>query len=319
MSISHATRRTRLLAATFFALGAAHANEPATTPGMERVKQDMIYQSQGAQRPEGYIIDRSLLMYSNALGEDFTRSLGALGPGDRWLDIGAGEGRAIIDYALARYDALHGKDGDPGGKGEAVAISIEDRRTQVWHDTAQKLGPGRIAYHFGKPLRDYSLDELGRFRVITDVMGGFSYAEPLSAYMQKTLDLLQVGGSFYGVLLDVHSERGHNAPHYAGAPYRTHIADAAGNEVKVCSWLKRIGCAQVTCEFRDDWEPPVEVYRVHKTCEQTAVPALLPVHYQAGTPPERSYRLVEEAAADPATPVGVPASTETVRTVAEPR
>jgi SAM-dependent methyltransferase len=320
MSISSTTSlRIRLLAAALLVLGTAHASEPPTTPGMERVKQDMIYQSKGGDRPEGYIIDRSLLMYSNALGEEFTRSLGALGPGDRWLDIGAGEGRALIDYALSRYDALHGKDGDPGGKGEAVAISIEDRRTQLWHEAVAKLGPGRIAYFFGKPLRDYTLDELGRFQVITDVMGGFSYAEPMSAYMQKTLDLLQVGGSFYGVLLDVHSERGHNPPHYAGAPYRTHIADADGNEVKICAWLKRVGCAQVTCEFRDDWEPPVEIYRVHKTCEQTAVPALLPVHYQAGTPPERGYRLVGDVPANPAPPAVAPAPVGAVRTGAEPR
>lgn len=318
MSIVHtAFLRARLLAPLLLALGAAQANEPAATPGMERVKQELIYQSKGADRPEGYIIDRSLPMYSNALGEAFTRSLGALGPGERWLDIGAGEGRAVVDYALASYDALHGKDGDSGGKGQAVAISIEDRRTAMWHDAAAKLGEERLRYLFGKRLREYSRDELGRFQVITDVMGAFSYSESLSGFMEKTLDLLQVGGSFYGVLLDVHSERGANAPHYAGSPYRTHIADGAGTEVKICSWLKRIGCVQVTCEFRDDWEPPVEVYRVHKVCEQTGVPGLLPMHYQAGTPPERGYRLVGDTPAAPA-PIVIPQPAGTVRTVSEP-
>jgi hypothetical protein len=319
MSIPHAALlRTRLLAPLLLALGSAQANEPPTTPGMERVKQDMIYQSKGSDRPEGYIIDRSLLMYSNALGEAFTRSIGGLGPRERWLDIGAGEGRAVIDYALARYDALHGKEGDPGGKGQAVAISIEDRRTPMWHEAAAKLGDERIRYLFGKRLREYSRDELGRFQLVTDVMGAFSYTESLSGFMEKTLDLMEVGGSFFGVLLDVHSERGANPPHYAGSPYRTNITDAAGKEVKICSWLKRIGCVQVTCEFRDDWDPPVEVYRVQKVCEQTAVPALLPLHYQAGTPPERGYRLVSDApASEP--PVAIPQPAEAVRTVSEPR
>ena len=82
--------------------------------------------------------------------------------------------------------------------------------------------------------------------------------------------------------------------------------------------MKRIGCAQVTCEFRDDWEPPVEVYRVQKVCEQTAVPALLPVHYQAGTPPERGYRLVVDTPAGQP-PVAIPQPVEAVRTVSEPR
>jgi hypothetical protein len=62
MSISSTTSlRIRLLAAALLVLGTAHASEPPTTPGMERVKQDMIYQSKGGDRPEGYIIDRSLL------------------------------------------------------------------------------------------------------------------------------------------------------------------------------------------------------------------------------------------------------------------
>jgi hypothetical protein len=63
----------------------------------------------------------------------------------------------------------------------------------------------------------------------------------------------------------------------------------------------------------------VEIYRVHKTCEQTAVPVLLPVHYQAGTPPERGYWLVGDVPADPAPPAVAPAPGGAVRTVAEPR
>jgi len=311
-----------LLAPLLLALGTARADEPPATPAMERAKQDLIYRSRGAERPEGYIIDRTLLMYFLALGDDFKHSLAALGPTDRWLDIGAGEGRAIVDYAVGRYDVVHGQGGDPGGKGLAVAISIEDRRTPIWHDAETELGPGRIQYLFGKPLRQYSRDGLGRFQLISDVMGGFSYAEELSLFMEKTLDLLQVGGSFYGVLLDVHSEREENPPHYAGSPYRTHIADAQGKEVKICGWLKRIGCAEVSCEFRNDWEPPIELYRVRKVCEQTAVPALLQVRYEAGTPPERGYQLLgeaESARAEPAAPAVSAPTTATVRTVSEPR
>jgi hypothetical protein len=49
------------------------------------------------------------------------------------------------------------------------------------------------------------------------------------------------------------------------------------------------------------------------------VPALLPVHYQAGTPPERGYRLVGDVPANPAPPVVAPVPGGAVRTVAEPR
>jgi hypothetical protein len=60
----------------------------------------------------------------------------------------------------------------------------------------------------------------------------------------------------------------------------------------MCSWLKRIGCVEVTCEARADWTPPLEVYQVRKVCDNVTVPGLAPVHFEAGTPPERGYRIV---------------------------
>src|SRR5215213_3408986 len=59
----------------------------------ELSKQTDIYRSRGEDVPEGYVIGRSLLSYTFALGEDFKSALAKLGPNDRWLDIGAGEGR----------------------------------------------------------------------------------------------------------------------------------------------------------------------------------------------------------------------------------
>jgi hypothetical protein len=53
---------------------------------------------------------------------------------------------------------------------------------------------------------------------------------------------------------------------------------------------------EVTCEYKPDWKPPIEVYRVHKVCGDVAVPALQPVHFQAGTPPERGYLWPDAAA-----------------------
>ncbi len=284
-----------LLAATAFAAEGASAVTTDGAPPVfaeELTKQRNIYQSRGSATPSGYVSDRSLLSYTYALSESFNRSLAALGPNDRWLDIGAGEGQAILDYCTAKYDALHERYGPtPDRKARAVAISIEDRRTARWHDTAASAEPGQLQYLFGKTLREYSPQELGRFQVITDVMGGFSYSTELSTFMERALSLLVVNGNFHTVLADVHSESGRNMPHYEGAPYLTEISTPDGAEVKMCSWLKRISCVQVTCEYKPDWTPPIEVYHIRKTCDDVRVPALIPVHYTAGTPPERSYRL----------------------------
>jgi hypothetical protein len=124
-------------------------------------------------------------------------------------------------------------------------------------------------------------------------MGGFSYAQNLSLFMEKTLGFLQPNGVFYTVLQDVRTENGTNKPYYPDARFLTEIVNADGSEVRMCSWLKSISCVEVTCEAKPDWSPPLEVYRIRKVCSDVAVPTLAPVHFEAGTPPERRFLLSE--------------------------
>ena len=254
--------------------------------------QEGIYRSRGEDVPEGYIVGRSLLSYTFALASEFDRSLADLGPQDRWLDIGAGEGRAILDYYTERYDSMHAAGRERRGKkARAVAISIEDRRTSRWHQTAASLEKDKIQYLFNRRLREYSLEDLGRFQLMTDVAGGFSYAFDLSLFVEKALGFLEINGRFFTLLQDVHLEAGSNQPYHPGSPFLTELVNADGSEMRVCSWLKSIGCVQVACEPKADWKPPLEVYRIHKVCNDVTVPALVPVQFEAGTPPERRYRL----------------------------
>lgn len=283
-------------------LGSVHAQEPSPSQFKEETsKQDSIYRSQGEKVPTGYVIDRTLSFYTTTLPSQFERSLGGLGAADRWLDIGAGKGHAILDYYASSSDAAGVNGTDRGtNKAQAVAVSIEDRRTSVWHQTAAKLEADKITYLFGKPLEDYTVAELGKFQVITDFLGGFSYAGNLSRFVEKTLGFLQLNGSFYTILQDVESENGSNRPHYAGASYLTEINNTDGSKQKVCSWLKSISCVQVTCELKPNWKPPVEVYRVQKVCDNVVVPALSAMHFAAGTPPERRFQLAVPATPKPA-------------------
>lgn len=274
---------------------AGHAQTTAAAvPAEEATRQDAIYRSQGDKVPKGYVIGRPLSIYASALPAEFDRMLFRLTASDRWMDIGAGMGQAIIDYYGAEYDAKLAQ--GSGARASAVAVSIEDRRTAQWHHLAASLGNNRIQYYFGKPLEQYALDELGKFQVITDFIGGFSYAPDLSAFLEKTLSFLHVNGEFFTVLQDVDSSAGTNAPFYPNAPYLTEINQANGSKIKVCEWLKSVGCVQVSCELRPNWRPPVEVYRVQKVCDNVTVPRLMNTHYAAGTPPERRYRLASPPA-----------------------
>lgn len=275
--------------------GTARSQQPANPAfSTEISRQESIYRGQAQQGVlDGYTVDRSLVDYTYALHSGFARALENLGPKDRWLDIGAGRGQAIVDYYNPGYEP-----GDPDGwerrrkKAQTVAISIEDGRTSFWQQTAASLEANKMQYLFNRRLREYSPEELGRFQVITDVLGGFSYTTNLSLFMDKVLGFLDLNGSFFAVLQDVRAEDGENRPHYPGSPFLTEIAGAEGSEMRVCSWLKSITCVEVACEFRARWTPPLEAYRVRKVCNDVTVPALAPIHYEAGTPPERRFRLI---------------------------
>jgi len=260
--------------------------------GEEISKQESIYQSKGEQVPEGYYTDRSLWDYARALSSGFDRALANLGPNDRWLDIGAGGGQAILDYYTPAYDLAHWEGWERRNwKAQAVAISIEDRRTPRWQQDAANLEKNKIQYLFNRRLREYSFDELGQFQVITDVIGGFSYTDNLSLFVEKVLGFLDLYGSFFSILQDVRSEDGTNRPHYAGSPFLTEISNAEGSEVGICAWLKSIACVEVTCESKTGWKPPVEAFHIRKVCNDVTVPALVTIHYEAGTPPERRFQL----------------------------
>ena len=275
---------------------------PAQTPDNPKIKleisrQESIYRSEGDRVPAGYTIDRTLENYADALATGFDAALARLDSGDRWLDIGAGKGQAILDYFAPKYDLAHSAGRERRGKkARVVAMSIEDRRTVDWQLSAATLGGNQLQYLFGRRLREYKLEELGQFRIITDVIGGFSYTTDLALFMEKVTGLLALDGSFYSVLQDVQSEAGTNQPYYEKSPYLTEIKDAGGGDVKICSWLKSISCVQVTCELKKSWRPPVEAFQVQKVCNEVKVPALTPVHYEAGTPPERRFVLKESTA-----------------------
>ena len=271
-------------------LAAVWPQEPAEPRlGEEFDKQEKIYRSRGADVPRGYVTGRGLSDYAELLPTGFCDALGKLGSSDRWLDIGAGAAQAILDYHASQDDAAPAqKCRRSADKARAVAMSIEDRRTDRWRDRAASLGDDRIRYLSGKRLRDYAPEELGKFQIITDVFGGFSYTEDLSRFVDKVLSLLEVGGAFYTLVPGVHLE---NAKDKLGVLYLTELEDAAGRPEKVCSWLKQTACVQVTCESKSDWKRPTELINIRKVCSDVSVPRLKLWEFEAGYPPARRFQL----------------------------
>jgi hypothetical protein len=178
-------------------------------------------------------------------------------------------------------------------------MSIEDRRTPRWHKVAASLEPNQIQYLFGRRLREYPSEELGQFRLITDHIGGFSYTRDLSLFMEKVLSILELNGVFFTLLLDVLPETEADPALYKNLLFLTEIEKADGSAVRVCSWLRSIGCAQVTCELNTEMQRPIEVYRIQKVCNNVTVPALVSLSYEAGTPPPRRFQLRDPSPQSP--------------------
>lgn len=270
-------------------LGAVAIQEPVQPRIDEQFqKQEQIYQRRGGR---SYTANRGLARYAEVLPSGFCDALGKLGGSDRWLDIGAGEGRAILDYFGAQESNGPGTCGGSGPKAAAVAVSIEDRRTKDWKEQTASLGNDRVRYLFGKRLRAYSVEELGKFQLITDVYGGFTYTENLSQFVEKVLSLLQIGGAFYTVLPAVHLEDGSDK---LGTWYKTELVDAASRPVKVCSWLKQTTCTKVSCETMRDADEPTQLIEIRKVCSGVAVPRTNLVEYSAGSPPNRRFQLAPQ-------------------------
>src|SRR5262245_55175042 len=244
-------------------LRAGWSQEPAQPRLNDEIaKQEKIYRSRGADVPSGYVTDRALSDYAGLFPTGFCDALGRLGSSDRWLDIGAGAGQAILDYyALEDDSAPAEKCARSFSKARAVAMSIEDRQTDKWRQQAAIFGGDRIRYLSGKRLRDYSREELGKFQIITDVYGGFSYTEDLSQFLEKVLSLLETDGIFYTMVQSVYLEDGKDK---LNTSYQTELVDAAGREVKVCSWLKKTACVKVGCESKSDWDTPTELINIRK-------------------------------------------------------
>ncbi len=121
------------------------------------------------------------------------------------------------------------------------------------------------------------------------MFGGFSYTEDLSLFVEKVLSLLEVGGVFYTLMQDVHLEDGKEKPDQTS--YLTELGDPAGNDVKVCSWLKKTTCVKVTCESKSDWDTPTELITIRKVCSDVSVPRMKLLEFEAGNPPTRRFQL----------------------------
>jgi SAM-dependent methyltransferase len=135
-----------------------------------------------------YTVTTTLDTYKREFGRPFTTKLNALVEGSRWMDGGAGEARAMIQYL------------DDGGRARctAVAFQMPPAAGESIKTAAEKY-EGKFNYISGgyfHGIRHEDLEE-GVFDLITDVNGVLYYTETFKEDIERYLDLLKVNGEVF--------------------------------------------------------------------------------------------------------------------------
>jgi SAM-dependent methyltransferase len=142
-------------------------------------------------------VGRDLKAYEEAFGSPFSTALAGMRDTSRWLDGGAGEAKAMIEYL------------DCGGKGQCIAVGYEIPGQAVAAvSKASEKYKNRFFYSSGKYFAAMSNSDLHaglkEFDLITDFNGVLYYTETLVEDLTRYLNLLRVGGIL--VFVEVHVE-----------------------------------------------------------------------------------------------------------------
>jgi len=230
---------------------------------------------------------RDLGEYRRIVGGRFQERLGALRPDQHWIDMGAGDAVAIREY----YKGLQGT---KGARTTALAYSEPlDDTVEITTSAGRTVqgvepfrGPKYEAFQqfasetpefrpmFGKMLDEYSLDEIGKADLVTDVMGPLSYAERMDGVFAKYADITNVGG-------EIHTH----------IPHQTFIVDAAGKQVPIAEFAREWIGQSRGLELVEVGDAGAEGTRivVRKVGEDVRVPELTLKALGAGKPPIREY------------------------------
>lgn len=107
---------------------------------------------------------RGLDEYDAVFKGELKKLLATLGPSDHWIDMGSGDGRALLDYYLQ------------GGKAHTTGITFERK-------PATAPDPRKMRSLVGRYVEEIPIDEIigpaGKPKVITDLVGPVAYTSDL--------------------------------------------------------------------------------------------------------------------------------------------
>ncbi len=243
-----------------------------------------------------FTVNRSLNVYSQHFPFKDTTSIKdlveQLPDGAIWVDMGAGEARALIEGLKANPRIAEG-----------VAVAFKRPAKSLSDDQVS----GRFRYLEGDYVenmaRDGKLDNLkGRANLVTDVFGPLSYSEHLPPLLQTYIDILRPNGI---AIFNVMSERNFDRPDSSqirilSEPMKLNpvIRNGKTEQEGIVSWLRTIPGIEIV-EVSDYlgtsgryWEKSIAI-KIRKLVKDVVIPnTLRTTNYVASSPPIRSFDIL---------------------------
>lgn len=242
-----------------------------------------------------FTVNRSLAIYSAHFPFKNTTTLmdvvTQLPLGSKWIDMGAGQGNALVDGLKANQ-----------GITEGIAISYS--RPPSAKDDHEV--PGRFQYIDGDFVENLAsageLDQwMNQVDLITDVFGPLSYSEQLPQLLQIYVDLLKRNGT---AVFNLMAERNYepligNSMNLLDEPMPLnpvmkngrYLSDGIVNWLRTIAGIEVIEVAEFKLPYGQYWEKSFAI-KIRKTESHVAVPNNLRTKtYEASAPPKRTFEL----------------------------
>lgn len=216
-----------------------------------------------------YYVSRGLSAYTLVFGHKFMHDLIKLKEGELWIDMGAGEARAQVEYLNASSDGS--SDALRAERANTLAVSF--RRPELTREMRKKLKdlkhPELFQYLDGRLFEQIPIEEFGRADLITDLYGVVSYTAFLSETLNRYFKILKPNGVL----------------HLFIEPDTTTIQVSPDHEVmNLLDWLSTLPGIVVNKTGPDS----VRIYKLH---DDVTLPELGLVDFTDDIPPRRLFRV----------------------------
>ncbi|MFZ4715864.1 MAG: hypothetical protein ACOYL6_19230 [Bacteriovoracaceae bacterium] len=224
-----------------------------------------------------FTVDRGLDRYKKTFGDFFSSTLSNLKSTQTWVDFGAGEAKALLQYQSAAKGL--------GAKTIAVGVTRPDKSDEIVALEESISQSDNFSYLAGRFVEKIDDSEFGIIDIGTDYYGAASYTHQPTELFNKYLRLLKKDE---GQLFVLFSISGYEDPiSHQFIRTETKVINIEGKEVPFHDWLSMQKGIEVIISTIKEHQV---MLKIRRTGDNVNLPHLVLETIQEGTPPFRVFR-----------------------------